>query len=367
MQGRRLLMALLLGITCMGAYWISSSWKGPAAAEPEFQFSCGLAVKSAYLHVGEVWEQSEFRYELPLENRTQESIKVDGFSSSCTCASIEPRSLTIPAGECRRVRLTLDLTRKVHSVEEPTNTFTVEIIPFVKSSRSRTRGWQVHGVVKSRVTLNASSMDFGEEAVQGEPFPRRKVEALAHVPCGSLVTSAQPDIVAVDVVRVGDDSKRFEVYIAPKPDLKPGPFRSWVNLEVISSDGKRLSGAKLSVSGQVKQPVWAVPSKVQLPLSDVGETAEAVVVLQSPAGVMYTVEKTHTDSKDVEVSPATSGVISGNAFSIRMRTSKLGDQCSIVNFHVRMQGGQQLVVPVEVFSRGLETEHASVKGTRRKP
>lgn len=62
------------------------------------------------LDFGLVWEDYEFRWIIPIENRGSEPFVIEEFWSSCNCSSVAPRSLTIPPGEKREIRLTLNLT-----------------------------------------------------------------------------------------------------------------------------------------------------------------------------------------------------------------------------------------------------------------
>jgi hypothetical protein len=64
-------------IACAGAWWYGAWRSAPAdAALPDSQEIKGLAVKQCDLDLGTVWEDDHFHDQLPIENRTDSSIRV---------------------------------------------------------------------------------------------------------------------------------------------------------------------------------------------------------------------------------------------------------------------------------------------------
>jgi hypothetical protein len=102
MDKRKLLAVAALSALCVAAYWLGTN-RPASEAEPKEQIVDGLAVETASLHVGEVWEDADFTWRLPLENRTGSAISVLEFAVSCICLSVEPKSLTIPAGKTEHI------------------------------------------------------------------------------------------------------------------------------------------------------------------------------------------------------------------------------------------------------------------------
>src|SRR5712691_6122205 len=95
----------VLGI---GAYqYTIRSSTAKAIAKPAEQSP--LKVAAERLNFGITWEQPEFKWTVPIRNNSDREIEIENFVKSCNCASIEPRSLVIPAGETRDVQLTFDL------------------------------------------------------------------------------------------------------------------------------------------------------------------------------------------------------------------------------------------------------------------
>src|SRR5437899_4799116 len=70
----------------------------------------GLKVEAAALDLGEIWEEKAFTCELPIHNTTSAPVRIEKFSFSCGCMSVEPTSLTIPAKQTDRIRVKLVVT-----------------------------------------------------------------------------------------------------------------------------------------------------------------------------------------------------------------------------------------------------------------
>jgi hypothetical protein len=307
------------------------------------------------LDIGEVWEEKAFQQDLPVRNRTGESVQILAFVTSCGCVSIKPNSLVVPAGETRTVRVTLDLTiRPPWALGLAQRPFETEIYPQVKSTRSAQRVWKLRGTVKCRVALDAPTVDFGEEAVHGLPPAWRKVRATAHVPVERLEAKVDAKLMTAQVKRLGEGAKnQFEIKVAPQPSLPPGPFDSEVEIRAITPDGASVSGATLKVMGRMQPLVRPLPARILMGSRKVGETAEAVLVLQAPEDLALKVEQIAAESPDIHVTALNlPGHPPGRTFRITPRVAKQGDQASAVRFRVSVPGQPPSVLTTEVAYRG---------------
>jgi hypothetical protein len=351
----------LLVVSCVGAYqlalYASKAREAPvplAAEEPRSYEIEGLVAATTDLDLGEVWEVKDFACALPIRNSTGSELRITDFSTSCGCVQVEPRSLTIPAGKTATVGLKLDLTHRSRAdagrAERP---FVVEITPIQKTTGPGQQGWRLHGQVKSRVTLDMPSLPFGEEAVQGQATPARKVVATVHVPMQRLEAVVDPAVVTARVIPDAKEPNRFVLNIVPLPSLPTGPFTATVAVDVISPTGERLPGAVLPITGDVRPEVRAVPAQLFLTAKPVGQTADAVVVLQAPKDSDVMVDHVETDSTDLTVEPAAvPDVASGRAFRVSRRATQEGEQVDVVTFVLRRPGQEAVRLAMKVFSRG---------------
>src|SRR5581483_8905767 len=94
----------LVGIAVIGCSFAAAYLGGSAAriwSQPRDSGEVieGLEIARADLEKGEVWEAKDYACQLPIRNRTQNSIGVRDFATSCGCIAVKPRSLSIPPGE----------------------------------------------------------------------------------------------------------------------------------------------------------------------------------------------------------------------------------------------------------------------------
>ena len=328
------------------------------------QVIAGLSINPSVLDLGEVWEEKDFRCKIPISNRAAHPIEIPGFAISCRCSmKVEPRQLTIPAGETAEVAVHLDLTHRPHTeiglAERPLN---IDLKPLAKNGQPLARGWQLHGLIKSRLTIDSNHLEFGESAAVGEEPFLRKVRVVAHVPVKKLEIETDRDIVTVRATPVASAVNTFELQISPSTKLAAGAFKTSICVDVITETGDRVAGAHLPVSGMMQPEVRVLPARVLLGSRPVGTTAEAVALLQTSNGAALTIESIQVDSKDLHVdSCEVDGVEKGRAFRVIQRISKEGDQASAVHLNVRKGQRPPIRVTVEVWYRG-EAPVATVAG-----
>lgn len=357
---------VLLVIGCAGA-WLYGAWHSvpPSALPPEYEEIKGLAVKQRDLDLGTVWEDDNLHYQLPIENRTGSDIRVKELIPSCWCLDVKPRSLVIPAGKTYQVDITLDLTHRVPGeIGLAEREFTVEITPVFESGMPRVRGWALHGVSKSRMTLDILSVDFREATVRGQlPVPR-KVLATIHVPVDHLEVTADPSVAKVNVERHKSRADTFELSVSWSNSLPVGPFNTHAVIDLISPEGERLRGATLPIAGRMKPEVRILPSRLILGSKPIEEKLEAIVVLQAPANAAIVIDHIETDSRALHVEPvAIEGIARGRTYKVIQKVSKEGDQSSLVRFFIK---SEKPTAPLEmqVCYRGeaqTEVQHNGAK------
>jgi hypothetical protein len=363
------LPTLLLGVLAYRLVFpVHSGQTNEAASTTPREYEIGgLVISAEALRFGEVWEKKDFTWELPVRNVTKEPIQITDWSASCNCLDVQPRSVRIPAHQTSTVRLALDLTaRRPHEATLARRQLAYEIMPvFADGRRLRPRAWRVEGVARSKLTLDALYVHFGESPVHGEEPVARKVMGNVHVPFQRLETVVDAKRLDVRLRQFPDSPKRFELLVSPQPTLPPGPFRAEVVLNIITAEGKRERGLVLPVEGEMQPGVRLLPARLLLPTKRVGETATGVLTLQVPSRLPVVVEQIESSSADLHVEAIPlEGVPSGRGFRVSQRITRAGDHTSHVTFTLR--SCEQLTrIPVEVFARGEDMpEEVETKGNR---
>ncbi len=355
---RLLLFAVVLVGSGVGAYRFAVALAQPQNENKPLYEECeGLAVEFSALDLGQVWEAKDVACELPLQNVTNEDIRIVDFATSCGCVEVVPRAVTVPGRTTVHVALKLDLTHRTQGdVGKPERSFAVEVTPILRNRlRSPKPGWVVRGTVKSRITLDTSRLHFGQMPVHGQPQQARTVLATTHVPLERLDVAVDSRVASVRVTPRPGVSNQFELAIVPQASLPPGRLEAPITIDLITPEGKILRGVTLPVSGEMQPEVRPLPSRVLLGPRPVGETAEAFVVLQAPPGTDTEVAQIETDSADTHVEAVTvDGSSAGRTFRVKQRVSAAGEQTCVVRFRVKKPGQPLLTLTTEVCYYGLK-------------
>lgn len=355
-----------MGLTSLGG----GGARPTASNAPSVHVIDGLAVEANSLDLGELWEQSDYSHAFVIHNQNKKKYEILDFATSCSCLqTIEPRSLSIAPDALATVRLKLDLTKRtLAEVGQHKRAFHVEILPLGKESMPKPPGWRLHGIIKSRVTVDTLALDYGDEAVRGQPPRERKVMATVHVADTSLQARVVPDSATVRLHPAKDSSSRFELVITPRPTLSVGSFSCKLHLDLLTRNGDLLQGCILPISGQMQSEVRALPARLVFGPRRVGQIAEAMTTLQVPVGEEWVVDHIETESADVWVERVVRKELPlGQTFRVRQRVSKSGHQSSKVRFFVRKERNDPVPITMEVSYDGDEEgilSGASAKGDR---
>lgn len=307
-------------------------------------------------------------WRLPLKNVTSDTIRIQKFNTSCACTLIEPHHLLIQPGETATVQLTIDLTHRSYSEEGiARRSFALSVQPVTSHTRKGGFGWQIHGTIRSRVTLEARTVHFGEQPVHGQPAASRLVFARVHVPCQGLDVAVDPRIASAVVKRGEDDPNRFEITIAVNPELSPGIFETDVKISVVELSGRSEPAVTLPVAGIMQPETRLLPALVFLGPKAIGQIAEATVVVQAPSNAKVVFDHIETDNREIQVDPIEiAGSSTHQAFLIKQKVTREGEQRAIVQFILRDRSDKLVQLPVEVTYCGEANKKAPTNKVERK-
>ncbi len=354
---------LLLLASCVVAYQLGVTWRRRTAESP-------LAVPAADLELGDVWETDEYQKTLTVINRGGEDIDIMELASSCGCVQVEPRSLVIPAGERKQVRLKLDLNwRSRREWGQPVRSLEVRVAPIVRpksSSEGPTvlSGWVLRGWIKSRVTLEPPQADFWPECIRGRKTARVTVAAKVHVPFTRIEVPVDPARATVRVSRVAGDGKTFRLEVTPSDQLPAGEFHLALPVMVETAEGRGAVGAVLSVNGEMQEAILAAPKTIWFGPARLGTTVSGTVTLisadgkQEPEVIGYDVSE-----EGLTIQGEAVEVKGGKAFKLNQKIACEGEQCVTARFKVRQQHANTIItIPVECHYYGLQEEGGNGSG-----
>ena len=249
---------------------------------------------------GDVWQTPRLERVVTLRNPTSESLWISGFDRSCSCTSVEPSSLAIPARGEAAVRLVIDLRKAVGedgrfdlrvtpSSDDPTLTFGP--LTFVGTAR--------------RHPLSASPPELffeGHGPSIEEPIEGQSTRVTSDVPLRSLDVQCDPaDKGAAWVARDDEAGRRWSLFVVPADELPPGRGVLAMSLTGTAETGEVYPVIQIPAFVHILPRVAASPASVTFGARPVGGAATETVTLRSRDGVAFTIESVETDDPSLSV------------------------------------------------------------------
>jgi hypothetical protein len=312
-----------------------------------------LYVRPAYLDLGEVWEQDRFPWDLVIENRSKEDIRIRDFSTSCSCLAIEPKSLLVPARKSAAVKLTLKLTTRALGDESVVRNFDVMIRPMAKAVPNPPT-WTVRGKVRSAITLTPRLVNFEDRLVRGLSFESQTVMVTSHTPITRLAISSDETIVRVTSRKVDRPTSGFKLAVLPSDTLPEGSFRTEITVQPIALDGALLPAQHLTVDGKVMPDVQPIPTAICFGASKLGETLSETITWRSTSRRPFTFDEIKGTSKELSVKSLGKDMDGNFRFIINLQATELRNQTRVLHFIVRKDSERPIDIPVAASYFGVQ-------------
>lgn len=338
------------------ALFVAVLWWSLGGAAKNTSLSAGtLVVDDRDLDIGAVWTQQALCRSLPIRNPTSEDNRVLEFGSSCSCLSVEPKSLLVPAGGTVTVLVTIDLTPKTTSEANSfARDFRMTLVPRIQNSQLLAGGWTIHGYVRSPITPSTQLIHFGDGLILGKPFPSQVIELTAHVPLGRLHADCPSSFATATVFpQKGSQSTKYRLTISPKENLPEGPFSFRLILTATDVTGTELPNMIFLVKGEVAPDVQAYPKMLLFGATPIGQPRIETILLRSSRGERFEVDAIQVDSDTVTAEPLRADPQLGLAFRITHLVTEPGQSVSRVTFAVRTGRGTTHWVVLESRCYGI--------------
>jgi hypothetical protein len=337
----------------IAAHTVFVGW-GPAKSSLE---SGGLVVAPGCLDFGPAWETSQFHWVLPIENRHRTDVEIEDFVTSCTCSKVEPRSLSIPAGQTREVSLTINLTAGPKGNESKAGewAFTVGIRPKIRGENPSAirEAWTLRGTVRKLLSLDQPLVDFGRQSELALPLPMRRIRVVSAIPLKGLSARMGADFLPVSVQQASEGGDEFDVTVLCPVGLPVGAVRRDIILAAQLDSGEEII-KPLPVLGQIVADVQTDPPEVLLGARFVGGVAQESLSLYSLARRPFEIVFKTVEGEGLsleEMAPLQPGEPA--TFRVRQQILKEREQTGKVVFRVRPAGGREIEIVVPVSYHGV--------------
>ena len=331
----RLWPFVLLTIACAAAYCVGV-WQGQTLANG------GLTIEDRFLNFGTTWAEGAFRWPVTLKNDGSKAVEVLGFARSCSCAAVEPPSLTLEPEEQKTVTLVLDLINRPREGE----LFDTTIVPQIKGILSEP-GWTFRGRVRKVLKVTPPVIDFEDITKDSSAWPTARVKVTSAVPLRKLTVDRPSDQTIVAIHQ--EDVQTFEVRVTPSSTLQAGRFG--LDLVLVPEGETRLPRTVLPLKGMVYQEVEVIPEMLSLGALRIGTQSAGTVVFRSRSGKSFRV----MDWQGPDGTQVTRLKTCTDGFEIRQDVASLGKHESLVVFAIKTGNGSgmPLALPLRVTYHGI--------------
>jgi hypothetical protein len=255
------------------------------------------------LELGDVWETDRHLAIIRIHNGGKAQRELLDIRASCACAGLEPRRVTIPAGETREIRVQLNLRpRSDENRAVSSRSFSLPIWAREQATDgpSVERYWVVRAKVSSAFR-RVPSAEFGRrseviQSVGGLIVPIVSAQELERI---NVVPS--PSFMA-EIRRTSSDGD-WDLKVKPKPGLTRGLYAEEILLEPELRGGQLLPAVAVPASLSVVSDFEVVPEIIQSGSCEAGTVTSNRVELRSLTGRSFTVEQITSLGSGIRVLP----------------------------------------------------------------
>ncbi len=343
----------------------------------------GLVVDPADLDIGDTWDHNLLPWRFTIHNPTSKDVHISRFHTDCSCTSIEPTSLTIPARGSAPVVANLKLqdasTPSRERKDEAVNgtlkrPFAVRIAPTIDGAAPVQAGWRLTGQITPLLTASPRLLTLSDGYVRGQPFPEQKIHLKAHTNLRDITVTCPERYGRVTTTRTAATDDQWDVTFTLAPTLPAGELMFDLQITAVPSDQTKLPAATIPVRGHLHEDVYVFPPNLFLGVRGLGQTVVETIQLRSFSGKPFEVDRIREmpDQKAAALAPPAVPPGSPNAapgspalverlspmdhaYRITQPVRHLGLYRSTLLFSVH-SNGRHFDVPLELHYHGTDAQ-----------
>jgi Protein of unknown function (DUF1573) len=298
------------------------------------------------LTFGPVPESEQIEHELRVTNVSSDEVRIDRFTTSCTCLGVEPKNgIVLQPSETKAIRIKLKgvVPDEQRSSSDGKVSTTVEVSAVIRAPGNGK--W-----MPVTATLRFSI----QRAIRFEPaYTGLGIVSHREPVIVNAIVTLFPPVVDVRVlpnpewqVRITKmDENRRAIRAQPTQIGVPRVLNDTLYVVPYSSVGVELPHGKFAISGEIKADVVSLPAQIPLGRVECGVTVEESFRLTSLTNRSFDVVKVEPGTPDVVV---TADPMDPKVFSARVETKEKGEQERLVVIRVRQNDGNELTVRIPI-------------------
>ena len=301
--------------------------------------SVQLVPEDNALDFGEVWEQSDFRWQFKVHNPGSRAVEVIGVRTACSCVDVSPRTFTVMPGEVQLIDAVLDLRSsagrmKSESDGPPISQFSVSLAPLFRDSKTTPENVLfITGRVRHSLGEIPRLVDFGDVSHDSATSP--VVTLPITCPSGISLVDARCDEAWGTPMLSHDEMGK------PRIDIQLnrralGRFSFPLHVLAETNDGRPLPPVDVSGTGNVVGDVEVFPPATAFGLLHPGETIENTIFIPSRSGRPLQIETISAPGDGIDVLPSPHARSDGSfAYRVKVNAAQVpGNHSATIDFRV---------------------------------
>lgn len=261
-----------------------------------------LTIDPVYLDFGQVWEQPEFAFAIPVANATAKTIHVREVVARCDCSAITPTEFSLAPGQTQLVTVQIDFTRSRWGAEQAVRSFRLPV-SFSIDGPQTVLTWTIHGtVLRNPISLSEDQLEYIDGAL-GVPLEAKTLTAAlaSGSELAELEAEVRPQGSGTAKVTPLESPDRFLLTVEPSQSLPAGPFSFIVRVSAKDASGQVRIVRDLPVTGTMHRGLTAEPWNIEFGAKPVGESGREFVSLSSETDEPVKVADVLTSGSDVTI------------------------------------------------------------------
>lgn len=341
--GRVTVTAALLACCGAAAYWLGAAKNQARAPHPV------LSVPEEALNLGEVFDDPEYPWTLPIQNETGTDLHIDKFVTSCGCAKIAQESMTLKAGERADLNLTIDFrARTPKDRDEPIRDFEVSV--WARLGTGASAGpWNLHGRVRQPFALSSRFIYFPDLFLGQVDIKPQQLVVTCREPVQNIRCQCDGSRVDVKITRLSTNPDTFQCQLVARKGLPLGEFGDKLLISAVTHDGRE-ARCVIPLFGTVKEEVQTLPEFLALGPTRIGTPIAQTLLLESRLGQPFRVLKVEAKDDGIVLEKTQAAPKARQEVQLRYQPSKKGPCASVIT--LSLEGGhppRQIKIALPVF------------------
>jgi hypothetical protein len=307
-----------------------------------------LWIPAEDLTLGEVWANDGIQHSIRVCNQSSQTVQIKELTASCQCATLEPRSFTIPSGGTVVVRLLLNLAPdKLDASASVPRVVNVDVLALLETANGKQlrKAWVLNARVRSAFQLSPTefAMELDYAKSQSTEDLRQLIVLESVIPLRSIQASSEHDLFSATAELV--TPSRAIVAVTPVARVPPGRSATRVQIRAVTMSGEQVPVVRVPLKWISRSTIDLVPPEVAFGVCQLGNIESANILVQNRVSSGLEGLQMYCDNPGVDVSEveAPNGT-SGRLFRVTVRVIRPGATTTTV--FVRESDGTLNPVPV---------------------